>query len=107
MTSLLSSLRTNRLDAVFADYWIAYRIDFESREQVIASALGTERYAAYGEFVRRSPHPAWVFLDNSVADVNFASDLRRMAVPYRRWRTGGFAVYLPSRPLRPEDFRPA
>ena len=71
---LISSLRAERVDAVFADYWIAYRLTFESRERVIGSALEGERYPPYGR--DRPPEP-----------------LLRLGLPSRRrWPSSSSAI---------------
>jgi hypothetical protein len=100
---LISSLRAEHVDAVFADYWIAYRLTFESRERVIGSALEGERYPPYGRIVRRSPAPGWVFPQETLAELQFRDYLQHTGIPYRTWRTGGFAVYVPASPVHPEQ----
>ena len=100
---LISSLRKERVDAVFADYWIAYRLTFESRERIIGSALADERYPPYGRTVRRNPSSGWVFLEETLAEFQFRDHLVAMGIPYRTWRTGGFAVYVPATPVHPEQ----
>ena len=106
MTSLISSLEAENVDAVFADYWIAYRLTFESRERVIASGLPKDRYAPYGHYVRRSPAPGWVFLEDTVAEAEFLRDLGRMGIGHRTWRAGGFSVHVPAVPVHPENLPP-
>jgi 4-amino-4-deoxy-L-arabinose transferase-like glycosyltransferase len=106
MAPLVASLRAERVNAVFADYWIAYRLDFESRERVIASGVAkTERYAPYRDIVSRSPSPGWIFVQDTPNETSFVDSLADLGVTYRTWRVGGFAVYVPSRPVHPEDIR--
>jgi hypothetical protein len=99
---LISSLRAEKINAVFAEYWIAYRLTFESRERVIASGVDTERYAPYGKFVRDNPAPAWVFLEGTGTEAKFVAGLKGLDAGYRTWRTGGFAVYVTTFPVHPE-----
>jgi hypothetical protein len=106
LAPLISSLQAEQVNAVFADYWIAYRLDFESKERVIASGLQTERYRPYGEFVRHSPSPGWVFMEGTAPEANFLTRLRSMGITSRRWRVGEFSVYVPDLPVHPEDFPP-
>jgi hypothetical protein len=104
MAPLVASLRTERVNAVYADYWIAYRLDFESRERVIASGVAkTERYAPYRDIVRRSPSPGWVFVAGTPAATDFVNNLDILGVPYRTWQAGGFDVFVPAQPVHPED----
>jgi 4-amino-4-deoxy-L-arabinose transferase-like glycosyltransferase len=107
MAPLIASLKAEHVNAVFANYWIAYRLTFESREHVIASGVDTERYRPYGEFVRRSPAPAWVFLENTLAESGFRAALDRLGIESRLWRTGGFSIYVPASPVHPEQLLPA
>lgn len=107
MRPLISSLKAEHVNAVFADYWIAYRLTFESRERVIGSALDGERYRPYGRIVRRNPAPGWVFLEETLAEVQFRGYLERRGIPFRSWRTGGFAVYVPALATYPEHVPPA
>jgi 4-amino-4-deoxy-L-arabinose transferase-like glycosyltransferase len=107
LAPLISSLEAERVNAVFANYWIAYRLTFESRERVIASGTDTERYAPYGEIVRRSPSSGWVFLEDTLAEMKFLAALDRLGVERRLWRTGGFSVYVPATPVHPEQLLPA
>lgn len=104
---LISTLRAEDVNAVFANYWIAARLTFESRERVIASAVEGERYAPYGEFVRRSPASGWVFLEDTLAEMKFLAALDRLGIEHRLWRTGGFSVYVPAAPVHPEQLLPA
>ena len=48
---------------VLADYWIAYRLSFESRERVIATSTRFVRYVPHDRLVRRSAYPARVFVE--------------------------------------------
>ncbi len=100
---LISSLRAEHVSAVFADYWIAYRLTFESRERVIGSALEGERYPPYGRTVRQDPSSGWVFPEETLAELQFRDHLVAMGIPYRTWRAGGFAVYVPATPVHPEQ----
>jgi hypothetical protein len=105
MGGLVEALEQERIDAVFSDYWIAYRLAFESRERVIATGVPTERYEPYDVFVRHSPRPAWVYIEGSAAEAHFTEALARMGVPYRTLRPGRFSVYIPARPVLPEEVR--
>lgn len=89
------------IDRVFADYWIAYRLDFETRERVVAASTGTERSPAYTAMVRASPSPAWVFVDGSNGARTFDLQLAAAGIRATRWRAGGFVVTRPARAVLP------
>jgi 4-amino-4-deoxy-L-arabinose transferase-like glycosyltransferase len=103
MGPLVRTLRAERIDAVYADYWIAYRLTFVSRETVIAMGVPTNRYAPYEAHVRRSPRSAWVYVAGSIAEQHFTAALDTMRLPYRTLRPGKWAVHIPDRPVRPEE----
>jgi hypothetical protein len=78
---------------VLANYWIAYRITFESDEHVIASPSGFWRYKPYRDAVAADPRPARVFLEGSAVERRERPGLLRRG--YERIRADGFAVYVP------------
>jgi hypothetical protein len=103
---------------VFASYWPAYRIDFESRERVIAAeaavkflvALKAEdgrvlppkplrmdesRHPAYDSVVRADPGAGFVLLRGATEEVRARPLLERAG--YRRSVVDGFAIYRPGR----------
>jgi 4-amino-4-deoxy-L-arabinose transferase-like glycosyltransferase len=86
---------------VFADYWVAYPIDFESRERIVATptaGTGDIRYLPWDETVRRSANPAHVFVRGTGREARARAKL--LAAGYRRVEVGGFSVYLRGRPTR-------
>jgi hypothetical protein len=109
---LLRTLREHRVTRVWANYWIAWRITFESGERIVAASTGTGsvryerlatcvrpvgvepgRYPPYFEAVRSAAGAAFVFVAGT------AGTVRRLleGVGYREVETGGFAVELPRR----------
>ena len=100
---LLHILEDEGVDTAFAEYWVAYRIAFESDEAVIAASLGQVRHPPYQERVRASPRPAYVLFRGSVADGRLGPALDRLGVRHRRSEAGRFAVYLPERAVMPEQ----
>jgi hypothetical protein len=80
-----------------ADYWIAYLIDFESRERIIAIPApdtGQNRHPSWSRRVRRDPDSARVFVHGAVAEKR--ARLRLLHAGYRRLEAGGFDIYLRS-----------
>jgi hypothetical protein len=53
-----------------ADYWVAYRIMFQTRERIIVEPTQSSRYPRYDEVVAQDPHPARIYIAGS-------EDLRR------------------------------
>jgi hypothetical protein len=98
---LLRVLRDENAHTAVADYGIAYRIDFESNEQIIAAGAPYNRYQGYADAVAAGPPPAWVFVAGSAADARFRAAMDAAQEPYRARSAGGFAVYLPAHKLLP------
>lgn len=109
---LLRTLEDNGVRHVFADYWIAWRIVFESNEEIIAAhGQGpllmttsarerrdpgkTGRYPAYYRSVATSPTAAYVFLAGS--SMEHGSRRGLLAAGYRRLRSAEFIVYVRAR----------
>jgi hypothetical protein len=108
--SLVSTLDTLGLDHVYADYWLAYRLDFDTRERIVAvenqfTGLTFERgqaipsfqpdvrYRPYDLEVRRARH-GFVFYRQNVRSVPIVSQLERYG--YRRYVVGSYIVYAPA-----------
>ncbi len=101
------------VDRVYADYWVAYRLDFATDERIIAAESPQElytrvgrkvvvpladhvRYPPYVTAVTRSPRPGHVVIRGSVDESKLDVGLLR-AASYRRSEAGGFVIwYLPS-----------
>lgn len=103
MGPLISSLEAQGVDAVYSNYWIAYRLTFESRERVIADASDYNRFQPYEAFVRASPRAAWVFVSGSAIEKSLATTLEQKGIRYQLTHAGRFSIYLPERNVPPEE----
>ncbi len=98
--SLIPFLQTRGFTAVYANYWVAYRLDFESHERIIATpADATARYGPYRRQVAASPHPVYVFIAGSGQEPLFAKGLTALHVGYSRFPVSRFIVYAPTAPV--------
>ena len=91
---LRKQLESAGLSRVYANYWTAYRLSFESGEKIIATPFPGDdavRYVPYRDEVDRAPSPGVVLLGER--DACFGEYLRENAMLYRRQRIGEFAVY--------------
>ena len=77
---------------VLANYWIAYRLSFESAERIVATSTGFVRYQPHDRIVRESGHPARVF--GAASTVEPRQRARLVADGYRRYRAGDRIVYI-------------
>jgi hypothetical protein len=92
---VLDALEAHHVDHVLANYWIAYRITFESRERIVASPSGFWRYRPYHDAVAADPRPGRVFLTGSRNEREARRSLVRDG--YERLPVDGFVVYVPRR----------
>ena len=108
---LVAALDRLRLDRVYADYWIGYRLTFETDERIVAAQSPQELYRRRGEgrvivlpqemrrpaydvLVRRSPRPGHVVLRGSEDEANVDTSVLREA-GYRRVVAGDFVIWAP------------
>lgn len=109
---LISTLDRLHLYRLYADYWIAYRVDFDTHEQIIAvenqfsqvrfvddqltpSDDPEVRYAPYQTEVRAARH-GFVFWKQTLSSIAIVPALRRY--DYRRVDVGPWVVYVPPPP---------
>jgi len=107
---LISTLDQLGLDRVYADYWIAYRLDFDTRERIIAvenqfsgvrfvdgqaipSPDPEVRYRPYDREVEAAPRHGFVFWRQTVRSVSIVPALVQHG--YVRHLAGPFVVYAP------------
>ena len=108
---LIAELDRRGIDRVFSTYWIAYRLDFETNERLIAaeSLLHTlhlddgrvvpqmptrpndNRHRAYDTTVRSSANPAWVLLPETADETRARPLFERTG--YARSVVSGFVIY--------------
>ena len=89
----LAVLERHGVDRVLANYWLAYRITFESDERIIASPAGFWRYRPYHDTVRAERRPGRVFLAGSPNERRERA--RLLGQGYLRLVADGFVVYVP------------
>ena len=94
---LIDALEAHHVTRFRADYWIAYRVTFETNERIIASPRGTKRWPAFDRAVDAAPDPAMVFVTRSAMGPTYHRGLVRLGVPYERYFAGDFVVYQPDR----------
>jgi hypothetical protein len=107
--SLVAKLDELGLDHVYAEYWLAYRLAFDTHERIVAVENGFDRvtfeggqadpppgehvrYPPYDRKVRRARH-AFVFYRQILDSIPIVPQLERSG--YRRHDVGSFVVYAP------------
>jgi hypothetical protein len=105
LTPVVRELDRLHVDRVYADYWIAYRLTFETDGRIAASPVVTVRSDAIEAKVAasRTP-PPYVVKAGDVYDRGLAAALERDGIGYRRIVAGRLAIILPARPVRPERY---
>jgi Dolichyl-phosphate-mannose-protein mannosyltransferase len=94
---VIRALERSGTSTAIADYWIAFVIDFQSRERIIAvpaRGTGVDRHRSWSALVRRDSRAAHVFVHGATAERRARPRLLRGG--YRRLVAGGFDVYVRS-----------
>lgn len=94
-SELIRTLHEHDVDRVLADYWVAYRLSFESDESIIATSTGLVRYQPHDVLVRRDPQAATVFVKGSASEAGFVDSIRSEDTSYSRYETEDFVIYEP------------
>jgi hypothetical protein len=101
---LIAFLRSHHIRAAYAPYWTAYRLSFESKEEIICTppTYDLVRYYPYLETVLADPAPAYIQL-NAEKYGAFQNAVRPPS-DYSLTRVGNFDVFLsPSAQQRDRD----
>jgi hypothetical protein len=111
LAPLVSVLEREGLNRVYATFWVTYRLDFDTRERIIASQSKLEkirfrdwvarplhnpnaRWQPYEREVDASPRPGFVFFKAALGEAT-ATTAALAAHGYRRIPVGPFVVYAP------------
>jgi hypothetical protein len=82
LASLEHALDAQHITRVWANYWIAYRLTFETHERVIAATTTLVRDPQYNREVEQAAHPAFVFITGSADIEQFHAYLQRQQINY-------------------------
>ena len=82
----------------YGDYWIVYRVAFETDERVVGTPRSFKRWPPYDRAVAADPHPATVFVGRSPEGRVYERGLVRLGVVFEKYRAGDFVVYQPAQP---------
>jgi hypothetical protein len=107
----------------YADYWVAYRLDFLSGGKLQLTVVDTDpdRWAALNRRVVAAKRPAWIFVpvnatalgqfnDNlqivgpaDISETQFLADLHRLGIGYRTVNAGLVRAVIPDRAVAPRS----
>jgi hypothetical protein len=98
---LIDYLQARNVDRIYTDYWLAYPIAFESREQIVPAVWsgGFSRRASYAHLVLVADVPAFVFARGTPGDFAFQERLARLGGTANASDVGIYRVYTNVRPL--------
>ena len=100
---IIKELNRLHIKYIAADYWISYRIDAESNEQIIATPfLGTTRIQDYKEKVRENLE-ALLAYQNGMPDRTIQRYLRSEKIIYKKIKFQNFNIYRVDKNLLSQD----
>jgi hypothetical protein len=105
-SQLTADLLDHGVSRVYAQYWIAYTLTWQSDERIIASPDVSDRYPAYSSDVRSARRAAYVFwLPFDADNVRYATVLKGfkgLDLAYSEFDSGRYRVVIPDRNVPPE-----
>jgi uncharacterized membrane protein len=96
---LIDALDAHHVTHFDGDYWIVYRIAFETDERIVGTPRAFKRWPPYDAAVAADPHPPAVFVTRSALDTQYHRGLVALGVDYERYHAGEFDVYQPTRKI--------
>jgi hypothetical protein len=96
-------LRDERVETAFADYWLAYRIMFETEERVTVTPVYTVRHRQIDQRVRNAERPAYVFVAGATPLSRFLDFCQARSIPVSVRRRDSFVLVQPARRVLPEE----
>lgn len=106
-SSLQRLLAVRGVKDAYADYWIAYRVMFETGGSVAVTAYNYDRYPPIAAAVDASLDPAYLFVTASRTVGSFEKWCREHHLGYQAWSLGSFTVVQPSVKVTPDVLSPA
>jgi hypothetical protein len=104
LDELIGVLDREGIDTVHADYWVVYRLAFESDERIVGSpSAGALRYPPYDDRVRQADRAAWFVTAGSGQEDAMRLRLDELGVGYRVVPAGDLSVVITDRNVQPEE----
>lgn len=105
MSAVFAVLDAEHIDRVFAPYRIAYRLDFDSGERIVATPTDVVRSKSLEQIVRSSALAGYVVLEGSPEQARLSAFLVRTGNVRADVPVGLFHVYVPVSKVLPEQWR--
>jgi hypothetical protein len=93
---LLHLLAVHGITDAYSNYWIAYRVRFETGGRATVTPDDYDRYPPIARMVAASPDPAYLFISASRTTAAFQAWCREHGISYQAWSDGGFTVVWPA-----------
>jgi len=93
---LVDALDAHHVTAFYGDYWIVYRVAFETHEKIVGTPRTFKRWPPYDRAVARAAAPPAVFVTKSRLRPRFRAGLVALGVPFDAYTAGDFTVYQPA-----------
>jgi hypothetical protein len=93
---LIAALEAHHVTRFDGDYWIVYRVAFETNERIVGAPRTTSRWPPYARAVAAAPDPPAVFVARSAFVPVYRRGLARLGVGFTSYRAGDFVVYQPA-----------
>lgn len=103
--ALVAFLEHRGVTRLVANYWIAYRVAFETQERIVATPVNPDqnRFQPFADAVLLGPPRPYAFVRSSRDDRVFRKKTAGHPWCYRRHVVDRFVVYLPNDRLPPEQ----
>lgn len=100
---LIRDLERWGLTRVYANYWVAYRDDYLSDEQVVMSPFYNDHQPEYTRLIESAPRSSYLFPAGTLPDAVLESRLTALQVPFVVRADEGFWIITPDRNLSPRQ----
>jgi hypothetical protein len=94
---LIAALDAHHVADFESNYWIVYRVAFETNERIVGTPQSFKRWPPYDRAVAADPHVTAVFVARSRQAQIYQLGLTRLGIGFKRFRAGDFVVYQPAR----------
>lgn len=94
---LIDALEAHHVTHFNGDYWIVYRVAFETHERIVGSPRSFKRWPSYDRAVAEDPDPPAVFVARSGLVPIYRRGLVRLGIAFEKYRAGDFVVFQPAR----------
>jgi len=103
LAPVIASMEAQGLDSCYADYWIAYRLVFESKEHIICSAYWGDRYPPYRLHADAHQARTYLFLADTATADGFRERLDKLRLPFTEKTFDTVDMFVLDAPHKPEE----